>query len=230
MKYTDLNIHTQREAPNNAQTEGFAFLVRAGYINRENELLPLGMQTISNLQTISNDPSFFSLLSLPIISNGRETFFPLATGSTEIIHCESCKYTERLELAQLNKTALPPEAELPLEKILTPGCSTIESLANFLNVPREKTAKALMYTRIADNQFIFIVVRGDMQLSETKLKGLVGEVRAATADEIAKSGAVPGYASPIGLKNAFILVDDLIPRSPNLAAGANEAGYHFKYT
>ncbi|HET7144738.1 MAG TPA: His/Gly/Thr/Pro-type tRNA ligase C-terminal domain-containing protein, partial [Anaerolineales bacterium] len=94
----------------------------------------------------------------------------------------------------------------------------------------EKTAKALMYTRIADNQLIFIVVRGDMQLSETKLKGLVGDARAATADEIAKSGAVPGYASPIGLKNAFIIVDDLIPRSPNLAAGANEAGYHFKYT
>ena len=230
MKYTDLNIHTQREAPNNAQTEGFAFLVRAGYVNRENELLPLGLQAISNLQTISNDPSFFSLLSLPIISNGRETFFPLATGSTEIIHCESCKYTERLELAQLNKKALPPEEELSLEKILTPGCSTIESLANFLNVPREKTAKALMYTRIADNQFIFIVVRGDMQLSETKLKGLVGDVRAATADEIAKSGAVPGYASPIGLKNAFIIVDDLIPRSSNLAAGANEAGYHFQNT
>lgn len=230
MKYTDLKIHTQRETPNNAQTEGFAFLVRAGYINRENELLPLGMRAISNLQTISNDPSFFSLLSLPIISNQSETFFALATGSTEIIHCEACKYTERLELAQFNKTALPHEEELALEKILTPDCNTIESLANFLNVPKAKTAKALMYTRMADNQFIFIVVRGDMQLSETKLKGLVGDVRAATADEIAKSGAVPGYASPVGLKNAFIIVDDLIPRSPNLAAGANEAGYHFKNT
>jgi prolyl-tRNA synthetase len=38
---------------------------------------------------------------------------------------------------------------------------------------------------------------------------------------------VPGYASAIGLSNdAMIVVDDLIPGSQNLAAGANEAGYH----
>jgi prolyl-tRNA synthetase len=117
-----------------------------------------------------------------------------------------------------------------MEKVSTPDCNTIESLANFLDVPKEKTAKALMYTRARDNQFIFVVVRGDMQLSEAKLKVQAGDVRAATYEEIEKSGAAAGYASAIGLKEALIVVDDLIPQSQNLVAGANEAGYHLKNT
>ncbi|MCE9644502.1 MAG: hypothetical protein K8S20_00770 [Chloroflexi bacterium] len=229
MKYTDLHIQTQREAPNNARTQGFAFLVRAGYLTRENELLALGKQAIDRLRGLSASPSFFSKLSLPLVQSKTEIFFMLPTGPQEIIHCEACQYTERLGLAKFKKMIPPPDPELRLEKISTPDCSTIESLANFLGVPREKTAKALMYTRIADSRFVFVVVRGDMQLSEEKLRHLAGNVRAATGEEILKSGAVPGYASPIGLKDALILVDDLIPHSKNLAAGANEAGYHFKH-
>lgn len=232
MKYKDLNIQTQREFPNNARTAGFGWLVRAGYLTRENQLLPLGELAISRLQNLSSNPSFFSLLTFPFLHNEHETFFPLEAGSTEIIHCPACKYTERIELAQFKKTVFSDEEQLPVEKVLTPDCHTIEALANFLNLPKEKTAKALMYTRTADNQFVFVVVRGDMQMSETKLKNLVGDVRAATAEEIAKSGAVAGYASPVGLsaKRALILVDDLVPHSPNLAAGANEVGYHLLNT
>jgi Prolyl-tRNA synthetase len=73
-------------------------------------------------------------------------------------------------------------------------------------------------------------VRGDMQLSEAKLKQHVGEVRQATVEEIGRSGAAAGYASPIRLKDAIIVVDDLIPQSQNLVAGANESDYHFKNT
>jgi prolyl-tRNA synthetase len=69
-----------------------------------------------------------------------------------------------------------------------------------------------------------------MQLSEAKLKAQVGEVRAAVAEEIIRAGAVPGYASAVGLREALIVVDDLVPRSPNLVAGANEAGYHLLNT
>ena len=230
MKYRDLNIQTQREAPNNARTEGFAFLVRAGYLTRENTPTPLGEVALNHLANLSRDPSFLSQLSLPTVGNGNEVFFPITSGPIEVAHCPNCKYTERLELAHFAKTPLPKEAQLPLEKVPTPNCHTIEALANFLNVPKEKTAKALMYTRVADNRFIFVVVRGDMQLSEAKLKQRVGEVRAASAEEVERSGASPGYASPIQLKEAMIVVDDLIPESQNLVAGANEAGYHLKNT
>lgn len=232
MKYRDIQIQTQRQAPNNARTEGFSFLVRAGYLTREDIPTKLGEYSINHLRELATryDDAFLFHLSLPAIGNDHETFFPIQSGSIEIIHCSSCKYTERLELARFAKTALAQEEQLPLEKVLTPDCNTIESLANFLNIPKEKTAKALMYTRASDNKFIFVVVSGDMQLSEAKLKQNVGDVRAATAEEIIESGAAAGYASPIGLKDALIVVDDLIPQSYNLVAGANETGYHLKNT
>lgn len=231
MKYRDLNIQTQREAPNNARTEGFSFLVRAGYLRRENSPTQLGEFALDHLRKLSNHPSFLATLALPVIGNEQETFFPMASGSIEVAHCPNCKYTERLELAKFEKpVGVTRELPLPIEKILTPDCHTIEALANFLNIPKEKTAKALMYTRLADSRFVFVVVRGDMQLSEAKLKVHVGDIRLATPEEIERSGAAAGYASPIGLRDALIVVDDLIPQSQNLVAGANEAGYHLTNT
>lgn len=227
MKYRELDIQTQREAPNNARTEGFAFLVRAGYLTRENLPTKFGQHALDHLRIIADD----ALTSISTIGNEKETFFPIATGDVDVAHCPSCKYTERLELAQFKKTALPREEQLPLEKVATPDCNTIESLANFLGVSKEQTAKALMYTRVSDGRFVFVVVRGDMQLSEAKLKAQVGEVRAAREEEIVSAGAAPGYASAIGLgKEALIVVDDLIPESRNLVAGANDAGWHLKNT
>lgn len=232
MKYRELNIQTQREAPNNARTEGFAFLVRAGYLTRENVPTQLGEYAINHLSGLAGKlgDSFLSEIGLQTIGNENETFFPTATGSIEVAHCPSCKYTERLELARFAKTTFPREEPLPLEKVSTPDCNTIEALANFLGIPKEKTAKALMFTRLNDNKFIFVVVRGDLQLSEAKLKGQVGDIRPATAEEIERAGAAAGYASPIGLRDALIVVDDLIPQSQNLVAGANETGYHLKNT
>lgn len=234
MKYRDLQIQTQREAPNNARTEGFAFLVRAGYLTRENIATQLGKATLKHLRDISDDAAFISQLSLATLGNENEIFFAIASGSVEVAHCAFCKYTERLEFARFAKVALPQEEQLPLEKILTPDCNTIELLANLLSIPKEQTAKALMYTRISDGKFIFVVVRGDMQVSEAKLAAQlgvqVGNIRAATVEEITSAGAVAGYASAIGLKDALSVVDDLIPQSQNLVAGANETGYHLKNT
>ncbi len=231
MKYRDLQIQTQREAPNNARTEGFAFLVRAGYLTRENVPTKLGKFSINHLRGLATDSSFLFRLSLPTLSNDKEIFFLILTGDVELTHCSNCKYTERLELARfMKRVGASHDSPLPLEKIATPDCNTIESLANFLGIEKAQTAKALMYTRISDGKFVFVVVRGDMQLSEAKLKAQVGDVRAARAEEIERAGAVAGYASAIGLKEAVIVMDDLIPQSPNLVAGANEAGFHLKNT
>ena len=71
-----------------------------------------------------------------------------------------------------------------------------------------------------------------MEVNETKLSNVVKAdwLRPATEDEIREVGATPGYASPIGLKNVTVVVDDAVPSSPNLVAGANEAGYHLLNT
>jgi len=225
MRYRELTIQTQREAPNNARTQGAAWLVRAGYLSRQGETLPLGALSLERIR-----PLRVEALPLPLLTAAQETFFLSAGGSLELLTCPSCGYAARAELARFRKTALPPEAPLPVEKVPTPHCSTIESLASFLNIPPEKTAKALMYTRPADGRFVFAALRGEMTLSEAKLRREVGEVRLATAEEIQRAGAAPGYASPLGLKGALILVDDLLPLSSNLAAGANEDGFHFLNT
>ncbi|MBI2759224.1 MAG: hypothetical protein HYX49_11170 [Chloroflexi bacterium] len=235
MRYRDLQIQTQRVPPSNARTEGFAWLARAGYITRENQPTKLGKESLSRLQTLfqvdENRSEKFHRLGLPVIAaETGEIFFPFPAGPDEILHCPSCHYAAQREAARFQKIPFPAEPKLPLEKILTPECSTIESLANFLNLPKEKTAKALMFTRLLDNKFIFVVVRGDMQMSEAKLTKLVGQVRPATAEEIAKAGAAAGYASSVGLKDALIVVDDLIPQSNNLVAGANQAGFHLLNT
>ena len=78
-------------------------------------------------------------------------------------------------------------------------------------------------------RFVFAVVRGDMELNETKLATAVGasELRPALPEEIRAVGAEPGYGSPLGVEGALVVADDAILDSPNLVAGANEEGFHF---
>jgi prolyl-tRNA synthetase len=243
MRFLELSLQTQRDNPSNARTAGFALLVRAGYLTRDGQPLELARLVIENARklhaemTAHSGPTHeatdavFSRLGLPVLPShtADEFYFPIVTGSDEITYCAACGYASRRDLSGLRKQPFgSPEEARPVEQVSTPDCSTIESLAAFLHIPKEKTAKALMYTRLSDGRFVFIVVRGDMQLSEAKLNQHIGAARPATEGEIAASGAVAGYASPVGLRDALVLVDDLIPHSPNLVAGANAAGYHFR--
>jgi prolyl-tRNA synthetase len=229
LRYRELSIETQRQAPSNARTAGFAWLNRAGYLTRLGEPTRLGQQSIARLKESSRTSDFLARLAIPVIRGEEgEVFFAVPTGSAEVLQCPACNYAARREIARFKKQIFSTEEPLPPEKVATPGCNTIESLATFLGIPKERTAKALMFTRPADGKFVFVVMRGDLQLSQSKLVKRVGPVRPATAEEIAAVGAAPGYASPIGLKDALVAVDDLIPGSPNLAAGANESGYHLK--
>ena len=158
--------------------------------------------------------------------------FITAKGSTPYIRCPQCGYLDTQSHAQHAKTALPNEDALPLEKVATPDAHTIEALANFLEIPKEKTAKAVfMMANFGDaEKLVFAILRGDMDLSEAKLNAILGSsvLRPATDQEILDAGAVPGYASPVGVENVLVVVDDLIPASANLVAGANEAGYHLR--
>jgi len=141
-------------------------------------------------------------------------------------------------VAKFRKPAALGGEPRPLEKVATPHAKTIEALATLLQVPTAQTAKAVfMVATVAEGEaqaekFIFAVVRGDMELNETKLANAVHalELRPAREEEIRATGAEPGYASPIGLKGVWVVVDDAVAESPNLVAGANEAGYHLLNT
>lgn len=153
--------------------------------------------------------------------------------------CDGCGYAVLAGLAEFSRPPVEPEAALPLEKIATPRTSTIADLARLLNVPESRTAKAVFLMAAAEEgeQFVFAVVRGDMDVSERKLLAGLRRIgikstglRPATDAEIRATGAAPGYASPVGLKNVTVVADELIPHSPNLVAGANDDGYHLLNT
>jgi prolyl-tRNA synthetase len=120
-----------------------------------------------------------------------------------------------------------------MEDVETPDCKTIADLARFLGIPKSRTAKALFlvaYIQGEGDRFVFAIVRGDTDLNEAKLRQVLGAetIGPATEAEIRSMGAEPGYGSPVGLagRGVTIVVDDLIPQSPNLVAGANRPGYH----
>lgn len=121
---------------------------------------------------------------------------------------------------------------LPLEKVATPDSKTIEDVAAFLNVTADQTGKAVFYSDIEGKKLIFVLIRGDFEVNEAKLKTLLGlpEIKFATDEQILDAGAVPGYASPVGIDQSKItlVIDPSIAGTANLVVGANEGGYHYK--
>jgi prolyl-tRNA synthetase len=169
-------------------------------------------------------------------SLAHEFMYLTPVGEDTLLICDDCGYAANRHIARFRKPKPDKEKLLPVEKIETPEMTTIEGLADFLGVPKSRTAKAVfMIATIPEGadeheKFVFAIVRGDMNLNEIKLANTVKakELRPATDEEIRAVGAVPGYASPIAVKDALVIVDDIIPDSPNLVAGANEEGYHLK--
>jgi len=164
----------------------------------------------------------------------HEFMYLTPVGEDTLLICESCDYAANRQIARFQKPEPQAEEAKPVEKVATPGATTIAELAQFLGIPESRTAKAVfMMATVTEgiesrDRFVFAIVRGDMDLNETKLANAIHakELRPATESEIRAVGATPGYASPVGLKDVLVVVDDLIPHSPNLVAGANEEGYH----
>jgi len=164
----------------------------------------------------------------------HEFMYLTPVGEDTLLICESCDYAANRQIARFKKPEPQAEEFKPVEKVATPGATTIAELAQFLGIPESRTAKAVfMMATVTEgiesrDRFVFAIVRGDMDLNETKLANAIHakELRPATESEIRAVGATPGYASPVGLKDVLVVVDDLIPHSPNLVAGANEEGYH----
>ncbi|MCC6313062.1 MAG: proline--tRNA ligase [Thermomicrobiales bacterium] len=150
-------------------------------------------------------------------------------GEDIVLICPNGDYAANQEVAVFQRDAPTAEELLPLEDVATPNTPTIQALADFLNVPLTRTAKAVFF--VGDSgRFVFAVIRGDLDVNETKLRKAAGErgLTPATAEQIQAIGAEAGYGSPVGVHDALIVVDESIRDSPNLVAGANKPGYHLK--
>ena len=152
------------------------------------------------------------------------------SGEDTVLTCDDavCGYGANLEKAEFTKTRNPAEVLAEIEKFATPSLKTIDALAKSEGVPTSKTAKAVFYT--IDDQVYVVVIRGDYDVNETKVRNLMGgsEPRLATPDEVARAGFPAGSASAVGIDSEFVIADDSAVENINLLAGANEEGFHFR--
>lgn len=170
----------------------------------------------------------------------HEFMLPHDQGEDLYAACDACDYAVNVEAAAFRLGAVEPQPLETIEKVATPDCKTIEDVAAFLGVPTSQTLKAVFFMHRQPGagastggreRFVFAVVRGDLAVSETRLLNLLGGgvLRPAEDDEIRAAGAEPGYASPIGLGPAALVVaDPSVHAGANFVAGANEAGYHLR--
>jgi len=161
---------------------------------------------------------------------GKESHeFMLVTdsGEDEIINC-SCGYAANAEKAESVKGQIEGGEPLPVEEVSTPGMYTIEEVSGFLKIAHNQTLKAVFY--IADGKLVFIIIRGDLDVNETKLRNALKctELRMATEAEVIEAGIVAGAASPVGIEGIKVIADDSVESGTNFVAGANKPETHLR--
>jgi prolyl-tRNA synthetase len=159
----------------------------------------------------------------------HEFMAPAPNGEDRIVYCESSGYAANLERAETGRK--PPKIETPrnageLKKVATPNATSIEQVSRFLKLPAERFVKTLIY--LADGNAIAVLIRGDHEANEGKIRRAVGVKALELADEATirkATGAPVGFAGPVGIK-CPIYADHDIPLIADAVTGANEADAH----
>ncbi|MDI6790856.1 MAG: proline--tRNA ligase [Thermodesulfobacteriota bacterium] len=152
------------------------------------------------------------------------------TGEDTIVSCTGCDYAANIEKAEVVwsekgqiKSNTPSR---PMEKVATPGRRTVEEVTTFMGIPPQQLVKTLIF--LVDGQPVAVLVRGDHEVNEIKLKNLLQAREIALADEALIrriTGAPVGYSGPVGLP-VKIVADQAIQGMYDCVAGANEEGHH----
>lgn len=153
------------------------------------------------------------------------------SGEDAMVYCTRCDYAANLEKAEVPR----PEQKqanakdfLPLEEVCTPDVRTIEEVCAFLNVTPQDVIKTLIFN--ADGKPIAILIRGDEEVNEIKVKNFLGcdELELAMDDMILEVTKSPrGFAGAIGIK-CRILADYSLMNMKNFVMGANKEDHHVK--
>ncbi len=160
--------------------------------------------------------------------DSQEFVFLTESGEDEILLCDGCGYAANAEKADFRKPPAVAGEPLPIEEVATPGITTIADLAAFLGIEERQTAKAVFY--LADGEPVFVCIRGDLEVNETKLRNALKAADLDPMDEAAvrKHGLIAGSASAVGLKGMRVVADPTAVEAPNLVAGANKADTHLR--
>ena len=148
-------------------------------------------------------------------------------GEDSIAICDECGYSANMEAAPSIIEVERDEVSNEIEKVATPDQESIEDVCRFLNVPFEKSCKAVVYQKNSDDSYVVIFLRGDLEVNETKVTNFIGD-NIHPAVITAESGLCAGYMGPFGLDaKCTVLYDSSLKGANNLVAGGNETGFHY---
>ncbi|MCT7580774.1 proline--tRNA ligase [Aliarcobacter butzleri] len=168
--------------------------------------------------------------------SGSKEFHVIAdSGEDTLVVCDSCDYGANIEAATRKPKTYSFERKSDSKKIHTPDTKTIEDVANFLNISKEQTIKAVIKKAIYEEktQIVIFFVRGSDELEETKACNAVNalELIDASEDDIKEAGLVAGYCGVFNLpSNINFIIDLELKDEIGLACGANEEDYHLVNT
>jgi len=169
----------------------------------------------------------------PIGGDASHEFMIVAeNGEDSIIHCKDCGYAANLEKAEIGARSGSLSRGLPqeIEQVATPGATTIEQVSRFLKCKPEEMIKTLVY--VADAGPIAVLVRGDHEANENKIRRAAKAQKLALADPATiqrVTGAPVGFAGPVGLREKIpVYADRDVEFMINAVTGANQADTHLK--
>jgi prolyl-tRNA synthetase len=163
-------------------------------------------------------------------SMSHEFMVPSVAGEDRIVICQKCKYSASTEVAACKpkgKASPSKEKKLPIAEVETPDITTIEKVSELLKVGPEKLVKTLIYK--ADDKVVALLLRGDHEAHETKVKNFLKCVSLELAD--AKTveqvtGAPVGFSGPVRLRDIRIIADNNVREMANFVTGANKKDAH----
>jgi prolyl-tRNA synthetase len=117
----------------------------------------------------------------------------------------------------------------PKNDVLGKGIIGVQELADYLQIPVEKTTKTLIF-ETDDNRIIAAAVRGGYDVNEDKLRKIAKckALKLASPEIVKKvTGAEVGYAGILNLpKDVQIYIDESVNDRLNFECGANKTDYH----
>ena len=164
--------------------------------------------------------------------SGTYEFMAIAeAGEADIVYCTKCDYAANIEIGKPGIMKQDEEVLHELSVVDTPNASSIEAVADMLNLPLHKTIKAVVFS--IDGKVVLAIVRGDHEVNEVAVQHAVlgaVEPEMATPEELEKVGLTAGFISPIGLKQTeefAIVVDESVMETYNVCGGANKKDAHY---
>ena len=151
------------------------------------------------------------------------------TGEDVVISCESCEYSANIEKAVvIDKGEMSQAPMNEVERVVTKGAHSVADVSVMLDLKPSQIVKTMLI--IVDDEPVAVLIRGDHELNEAKVKNLLGAsvVELATPEQIAKATGGPvGFSGPIGLK-VSLYADNAVKYMRNMGVGGNEKDIHLE--